>query len=337
MKNIEHIKAKVDELLPLDKIKYIKSLWVECVSPCASRIRVNLAGIDSGFNYIEYRGYALYVVDVALVMLKHDGEELYEGDVDVDLFSSNNIEHELFIKGIELETKMLKRSIKENQNGLILVDGSLLAKSSTLLRTRGELELVKNGKMKKPSEILREMLEAVSKLGFRTVFVAKNSSSRDILGFAKGDVYYFEKYTDGVPGYAKPVLASRISGVSSLISKLRAFAGIHGIEYFEDVAISYLRLKEGGRVYRVEIPVNSVHGSENVLEDVKHHIKLLMRILEQGSVGGYPYVLLRADELARITHNDIKRLAGIAGILLDPSAREPLREVFIVEAFRQRI
>lgn len=320
MRKLALLRSAIDERLPPDKLRLVKTLW-RTWRPGRRGVKARLIGIDSGFNYIEYRGYALYIVDCARVAITEESEELYDGYVDIDVVSSSNVEYELFLRSLELEVRMLEESV--NTPGIVLVDGSLLAKAAALMKARGELELVRAGVMEHPSRVLERLAGALVRLGRRAVFIAKNSNSRDVLRLAKGDVYYFENYTDGAPGYSRPVMASRISGISSIVKGLEALAGLKGMAQRLDVAITYVRLREGGRVYRVEVPLIGDRSG-----DAEEYIRLLLTALEHHCVKGYPYVLMRADELARITGRDLRRLARLTGVLLDPHGREPLDEVF---------
>jgi len=316
MSSFSSIRSRVDESLLASHIERIRRVWrvyAPRINPYIDRARV--AGIDSGYNYIEYRGYALYVVDVTWVIVDPDEGESWDGDADADILSSSGIEAELAAYSIAMEIEALRKVL--DQVDLVLVDGSLIAKFWTLMRARDqglEIEALKGVSMKRA---LDELCLTLSLYPSKVAFIAKNSSAKDVLGLVKGDVYYFERYTSE-PGYSRPIPLTESSqrGMDGLARAFQRYChNVSGMHL--DIFVSYIRFEPHTRVYRLEYVVEEGCDPED-------RLRMIMNIASQTVVRGYPYPLYRADQLARVSDSDIERLAVVLGIASDPTARAGL-------------
>ncbi|NPA96826.1 MAG: DNA double-strand break repair nuclease NurA [Crenarchaeota archaeon] len=308
------LRSKVDEALVKDQLRRVKWMWL-VYTPSASR-RLRVAGIDSGYNFIEYRGYALYVVDAACVSIDslEGGEEVF-GDADTDVISSSFIESELAAYSIAMEIELARRAL--DSADLVVVDGSLVAKFATLARAAEsgfEIERLKGISFRR---VLDELIYLVGLYPSKIVFLAKNTSSKDVLGLVKGDVYYFDRYTAEV-GFSKPVALEDCSSIGSRALGSRMRGEIKRlVGSSASVYVTYARLRDGARVYRLELVVEDG-------ESPRERVKRVVEALSAVEVQGYPYPLLRADQLARVSERDVERVATVLGISRDPVAREIL-------------
>jgi len=307
------LRSRIDEALVRDQLRRIRWIWI------VSHPRIgrgSVAGVDSGFNYIEYRGYALYVADaVSVVVDSLEGGEEVSGDADADVISTTFIESELSAYSIAMEIEEVRKIV--DRVDLVLVDGSLVAKFATLARASesgSEIEKLKGISFRR---YLDELVYLVGLYAPRIAFVAKNTNAKDVLGLVKGDVYYFERYTTET-GFSKPTPLENscslgVKGIASRIrGEIRRLVGIGASVY-----ASYARLAEGGRVYRFEIVVEDG-------EDPRERMLRVFELASSVSVSGYPYPLLRADQLARVSERDLERVAMILGVAADPQGREVL-------------
>ncbi|MCS7111558.1 MAG: DNA double-strand break repair nuclease NurA [Ignisphaera sp.] len=312
------LRSKIDEVLAVDNITKIKDLWIPYKGSRNPYLKpYTIAAIDSGFNYNEYRGYVLYVLNAVSVIINDFMGEKIDGSVDIDVVSCNNIENELSLLSISMEVKTLTKIL--HAADIILMDGSLIAIFSKLRRASLEdnHELLEF-KGVNTSQILKELIYSISIYPRKIIFISKNSNAKDVLGFVKGDIYYFERYTDGLPGHSKPIhlTHSRHLGIQTANRVFRRMVrDVAGIDI--SIAVSYVRFEPFSRIYRLEIPLEPG-------EDADTRIKHFMDVVSDFTVAGYPYPLMRADQMARVGLEDINRIAGILGILRDPRAREPL-------------
>ncbi len=313
LKSFGLLRSRIDEALVRDQLRRIRWLWLVS-QPRVKSSRV--AGVDSGFNYIEYRGYALYVADVVGVVVDsvEGGEEL-SGDADADVVSTTFIESELSAYSIAMEIDEVRKLVQRAD--LVLVDGSLVAKFASISRAAEsgfEIEKLKGISFRR---YLEELIYLVGLHAPRIAFVAKNTNAKDVLGLVKGDVYYFERYTTET-GFSKPLPLENsaslgVRGIASRIrGEIRRLVGIGASVY-----ASYARFAEGGRVYRIEVVVEDG-------EDPRERMRRVFDLAASVSVSGYPYPLLRADQLARVSEKDVERVAMILGIAADPQGREVL-------------
>uniref|UniRef100_A0A7C5XJP1 DNA double-strand break repair nuclease NurA n=1 Tax=Ignisphaera aggregans TaxID=334771 RepID=A0A7C5XJP1_9CREN len=312
------IKGKVDEILAIDNIAKIKSLWIPYKgfrNPYLKKL--SIVAIDSGFNYKEYRGYALYALNVVYVTIDNIKGEEINGFVDIDVVSCSNIENELSLLSVAMEIESMVKVL--SLADIILMDGSLIAAFSKLRKASLEdsHDLLES-KGIESSHILKELIYAISIHPRKIVFISKNSNAKDVLGFVKGDIYYFERYTDGLPGYSKPIQLtySKHLGMATVTKVFRhVVKNIAGVDI--SIAVSYVRFEPFSRIYRLELPIEPG-------EDIDTRIKYILDILSDLTISGYPYPLMRADQIARVGLEDINRISGILGISYDPYAREPL-------------
>ncbi len=310
------LRAKVDEVVSSATMRRIRSLWTPFRRSSKLFRELRIGGIDSGYNYVEYRGYALYVLNACWVVVEYGRGEETGGDADIDIVSTSSIEFELSTLSIAMELQLARNVV--NRCDALLIDGSLVAKYFTLLRAKeypSELLASKNISV---TETLKELAYISTLFAGKVFFLAKNSNARDVLNLVKGDIYYFERYTDGEPGYSKPIDLAHSSqgGTASIARSLELFikdvVGLPG-----KVFVSYVRFSPYSRVYRLEFV------AEN-REEAEERVRSFLEMVEPFTVAGYPYPLARADQLARVGYHDVESIANVLGIALDPWAREGL-------------
>ena len=312
------LRSKIDEVISIDVAREVRKLWIPyrgVHNPYAKRL--SIAAIDSGYNYKEFRGYALYIQNTAWVLVEPRGSEQCNGVVDVDLASTSNIEYELSLLSIAREVETMIKLV--TLADIILVDGSAIAMFSKLRRAmlESEHELL-NSKGVRLSEVLKNLLITLSLYPRKFVFLSKNSTAKDVLGFVKGDIYYFERYTGGLPGYTKPLnlAESKHMGIASATKMfMHSMKSVTGLK--ASIYMSYARFEPYSRVYRVEL-------IGEFDEPVESRVRHLIDVLSVATVSGYPYPLMRADQVAKVSNSDVERIAAVLGVLEDPYSREPV-------------
>lgn len=307
-REVERLRAVLRELPPLEILELVQSLW----SRYSPRPRLLcLAGVDSGYNYAEMRGYTIYMVGGAVVSSCSG----VDGDLRVGLLSSDrDPEAVMAYEAVGLEVSMIERGSRDEQ--LVLVDGSLISKIGLLLRRARQA-------LENPSAAEDLVARLVrSSLRGRVVFVSKNSTSRDLISAhlpmgsvsLRSDLYYFDRYTLE-PGYTQPLVLGRgrePGSVSSLIARASRISG-------EDllVILSYVRLSAGGALMRLEIPSRSSEDPEEAVRAVIDAIS--------GDPRGYPVVLKEADRVSRISSADVERLRRLLGLWGEREAWEAVK------------
>jgi hypothetical protein len=310
------LRSKIDEVITLDMAKFLKSLWVRYTGSQNPYVkRLSIAGIDSGYNYIEYRGYALYIINTTSVTLDENREEHLDGWVDIDVVSSANLEYELSTLSVCMEIEFMRKLI--DKVDLVLVDGSAVAMITRLHRASLDTGLeILESKGVNVSRVLKDLMIMLSLNPRKLVFISKNSNSKDLLGLVKGDIYYFERYTDFESGYSKPLdlSMSKNLGVATVVKQFRKYSKrVLGTEL--TIGLTYVRFDSFSRVYRVEIVVEPG-------EDIETRVRYIINALSDTNISGYPYPLARAHNLAKVGNRDVERVAILLGVAKDPRDRE---------------
>jgi hypothetical protein len=310
------LRSKIDEVVTLDTIKFLKSLWVRYRGSHNPYVkRLSIAGIDSGYNYIEFRGYALYVVNTTSVILDEDREEHVDGWIDIDVVTSPNLEYELSILSLCTEVEFMRKLV--DKVDLVLVDGSAVAMVMKLHKASLDTGLeVLESRSVNVSRVFKDLITMLSLNPRKFVFISKNSNSKDLLGFVKGDIYYFERYTDFESGYSKPLdlSMSKNLGVATVVNQFKKYTKrVTGVEF--TIGLTYVRFNDFSRIYRVELVVEPG-------EDVESRVRYIVNTLSDVTISGYPYPLARAHNLAKVGNRDVERVAILLGVAKDPRDRE---------------
>ncbi|MEM0377721.1 MAG: DNA double-strand break repair nuclease NurA [Thermosphaera sp.] len=125
-------------------------------------------------------------------------------------------------------------------------------------------------------------------------------------------------------GFSRPIILEEVGFVKTLPSKgvLKSLIG----DFYSNVGLilSYVRLLRGGPVVKLEIPFSNKYKMDEdkaaaIVKNVVDHIYPL-------SYNGYPYPLLQADKLSKITRDDIIAIAYTLKVLPHWSGREVLGE-----------
>ncbi|HDI02326.1 MAG TPA: DNA double-strand break repair nuclease NurA [Ignisphaera sp.] len=311
------LRSKIDESLLIDGIRKIRSLWKvhrPNLNPYVKK--VSIGAVDSGYNYTEYRGYALYVVNAVWIAIEQGIGEAADGIVDIDVSSSSSLELELSILSIAMELEAAKKIL--DRVDILLIDGSLIAKFFRLLRAKDQIFDIFIEKKLSLQDILRELIYLSTLYSKKVVFISKNSNAKDVLGYVKGDIYYFERYTEGQPGFSKPMVLeeSRQKG-TAILAKIFSYSAKDVVGIHAKPVVTYVRLEPFSRVYRIEFVAEEG-------EDLETRVKYVMDLMSPFILSGYPYPLLRADQLARVSDSDLSRIVTVLGIVSDPYSREPL-------------
>ncbi|MEM0496327.1 MAG: DNA double-strand break repair nuclease NurA [Candidatus Nitrosocaldus sp.] len=272
-----------------EMLENAKSKWIE-YEP--SPKRSILAGVDSSFNYIVYKGFYLYAI--AGVSIAGDGSFLakpemevdatnlpydkvgYDGAIGMDDKGFISPRNELLARCIEVEHDLASKSM--DKADYILIDGSLLARFYDR----------RNRRFVAVYEYAKELMRSS-----KVLFIAKSSASNAMLRGNLADIYYFSKATLNA-GYALSVQK----------------AGS------DDITVVYARLKQCTPIIKVEIPG----------ERSEQEVRDMLNMLYPESISGYPYVLRLAHERCKISNDDMLKLADMLGLSIEEGGREVLNE-----------
>ncbi|MEZ0290206.1 MAG: DNA double-strand break repair nuclease NurA [Sulfolobales archaeon] len=290
----DRILGKLDTAMSLEILEKVQEKWIRYIPRDKSHYKC-IAGVDSGYNWAELRGFFIYVINAGYMDTCSERDE----EIEIDIKTLVSQPHEyLDLRSIFLELKILNRTLEKRdaRDTLILVDGSLISKLFAVMRsvnTPREIEFVR--------ELLEEINRLLSRDLSNTVFVSKNSGSQELVKRVINqsdipDLYLLEEFTSGI-GFTEPYTTT--------------------IRFFDreiNINISYVRSDVRGPVIRVE------YMNEN-----KSFIKTFIDSLHEISVGGYPSILLVIDRSVRVEKEDLEKVLS----LLEISRRKPETKVRI--------
>ncbi|MEO9365107.1 MULTISPECIES: DNA double-strand break repair nuclease NurA [Candidatus Nitrosocaldus] len=296
----EHALMKREEII--SKVRNAKDLlenarrrWVE-YEPSPERSM--LAGVDSSFNYIVYKGFYLYAI--AGVSITSDGSFLAKPKMEVDAANlpqaqekvgyddgdGNEVSiddkgfisprNELLAKCIGVEHDLASESM--DKADYILIDGSLLARFYDR----------RNRRFVAVYEYAKELMKSS-----KVLFIAKTSASNAILKGNLADIYYFSRATLNA-GY---ILSVQKAGN-------------------DDITVVYARLKQCTPILKVEMPG----------ERSEQEVRDMLNMLYPESISGYPYVLRLAHERCKISNDDMLKVADLLGLSIEEGGRDVLNE-----------
>ncbi len=308
---LSELRIILREIPPMEVLEVIQNLWSRYTPSPSDRC---VSGVDSGYNYLEMRGYIIYLVDGAYVNSCGGSD----GDVKVGILASEvDPESYLSYLSILIEVEMVRRAMDFSE--IVVVDGSLISKLGFLMR-RGLHIMMEDNSSDAVNRLVKAFIELSTKDSHRYVFISKNSISRDLIRTyfpqsykaLRSDFYYLSRYTIE-PGYTKPLIiggGEGIPGALGIVEQAKRMSGISSLY----IAVSYIRLKAGGPIMRIEIPLRSSENAEEVIRDVMEGIA--------GDDTGYPLVLRIADKLARVSSRDMDRIKRILGLGSEEQAWE---------------
>jgi NurA domain len=294
--NRQKILSRIDLKSDEATVEKAKGRWTGFRPPREHDDDVELAGIDSSWNFIPYQGFYVYAVN-AVTMLA-DGSCLVPPVFDVGLstLAVEVVEHGMQVDkadsrtwvsnpsvalesiGMEYEYTQAQESIRTGEKvDFVLVDGSILARFYDR----------KRGKQSSYYDYARELAKQQ-----RTLFVSKTSYSNTTLDGPFGDMFYYNRVSTD-PGYSEPWVDERTR-----------------------VSVCYVRLTEYSPSIRLEVP------GEIKSEEIEN----LMGVLRSGSVDGYPYVLRLAHERGKISHDQMEKLANLLELNTQIGGRQVLGE-----------
>jgi len=166
-------------------------------------------------------------------------------------------------------------------------------------------------------EYLLLLYELFYKLDWKPLVIglAKTSNLTKIFQKSVPDIRIFYKFADGL-GYStrEYITTENIKWELSQIFEEEE----KDIEIaLRDVQISYFYAK-----YQSERAISLIEVYEN--PDLEINVEEILDILNYISVGGYPFVLKRADKEVRITNRDMDLIENILGLQNEVSGREGL-------------
>jgi hypothetical protein len=307
---LSELRSILREIPPMEVLEVIQNLWSRYTPSPSGKC---VSGVDSGYNYLEMRGYIIYLVDGAYVNSCGGSD----GDIRVGILASEvDPESYLSYLSISIEAEMAKRAMDSSE--IVAVDGSLISKLGFLIRRA--LYIMDDNSPDTVNRLVKALAELSTKDSHRFVFISKNSVSRDLIRTYfpqsykafRTDFYYLSRYTIE-PGYTKPLIiggGEGIQGALSIVEQAKRLSGASSLY----IAVSYIRLKAGGPIMRIEIPLRSSENAEEVIRDVMEGIA--------GDDTGYPLVLRVSDKLARVSSRDMDRIKRILGLGSEEQAWE---------------
>ncbi len=138
------------------------------------------------------------------------------------------------------------------------------------------------------------------------------------------DIVLFSAFTRE-PGYSEPKIIP-LREVKRLPIEGELGRIIRGFYDNYSIALTFIRLVEGGPVFKLEIPVEGT--GEGLGGLVEKHLPRILNLLRGLEVNGYPYPLIEVDKTAKITRKDMHTIAMSIGLLPQVTGREVLEEWF---------
>ncbi|MEM1610338.1 MAG: DNA double-strand break repair nuclease NurA [Sulfolobales archaeon] len=307
---LSELRSILKEIPPMEVLEAIQNLWSR-YSPSPSGECVS--GVDSGYNYLEMRGYLIYLVDGAYVNSCGGSD----GDVRVGILVSEvDPESYLSYLSILIEVEMARKAM--GSSDIVAIDGSLISKLGFLIRKAPYI--FDDDNQDSVNMLVRALVELSIENTHRFVFISKNSISRDLIRTyfpqsykaLRTDFYYLSRYTIE-PGYTRPLIIGGGEGnlgALGIVEQVKKIAGISSLY----IAVSYIRLRAGGPIMRIEMPLKSPDNAEEAVRDIMRDIA--------GDDTGYPLVLRVADKLARVSSRDMDRIKRILGLGSEEQAWE---------------
>lgn len=303
------------ETPPMEVLEMIQNVWSRYLpSPSG----VCISGVDSGYNYLEMRGYIVYLVDGVYVGSCGGSD----GDARVGIISSES-DPEAFLSylSIAIELELARKAAGSSR--VIAIDGSMISKLGFLVR-RAPYAL-EDGGVEAANGLIRSLVSLSISSSHRVAFISKNSISRDLVHayFPKSyrafraDIYYLSRYTIE-PGYSRPLVLGLHDGPPGILGILEYARRVSGESSFY-IALTYVRLKPGGPVMRVEIPLRDPEGVEDYVRYIVDSIA--------GDDAGYPLVLRVADRMARVSSRDMEKIKRILGLGYEEEAWEAAKAI----------
>lgn len=289
---IHSVKNRISDTLyetpPLEVLEKLQELWVR-YKPREITDNFCIGSVDSGYNWLELRGYYIYVLNAGYI--DNCSGKLEYAEIDIRELTEDPREY-LDLRSIRSELMIINKAL-ELSNDIVLVDGSLIKKLIMLNKYLRETDL-------KIAEEMRSLVKEFAKKDVsRVVFLSKNSGSQNISknlarDINKPDIILLEEYTSEI-GFA-------LGGRASL-------------EIFDekfDVHFSYIRIETKSPVLRIEY----------LVDDEMSFIKRLIDILHTTSFNGYPAMLSLIDKLVRVSDEDLIKVVNMLSI---DSYRERIR------------
>jgi len=155
------------------------------------------------------------------------------------------------------------------------------------------------------------LLAFISKTGRSQAYFA--DISRKLRRYIPADITVFQNLTSS-SGYSKPKVDDKpLKGMPNILSLREFYDKLR-------IAITYIRLDDGGPVLKLEIPYMSNVSTLTIEENILRLLSYLKNISPQG----YPYVLLEAHELSRISKDTINSVIYSLDLMPQRTGREVL-------------
>jgi len=155
------------------------------------------------------------------------------------------------------------------------------------------------------------LLAFISKTGRSQAYFA--DLGKKLRKYIPADITVFQNLTSS-PGYSKPRMEDRpIKGMPNILSLREFYDKLR-------IAVTYIRLEEGGPVLKLEIPYIINVDASTIEGDTIRLLSYLKGISPQG----YPYVLMEAHELSRISKDTINRIIYSLDLIPQRTGREVL-------------
>ena len=347
-KNKESLREKISKLMEKIDAEKVKAPWLKYL---AKEKNINHAASDGSANFIEYKGFVLYVI-AAKAIGKINDDLIIESNFDIDILHPyrKTADRIRFYMSM-FEKKVSLKFLQKHKSELFILDGSILG---DLIRPAAYERLPNKVQRKfiidNYLEIIRKSIESnefhrlLSK-DYTNEIIAKTPKN-------KIDSVIYLEYLENLLTL-KELLQHEdtVIGISKTSRTNNYFRNIHipDMAIFEEycripgfskpISVELENLDRYKRRFPIldeeirEIPISLFYARftkkspvlkfEYIGEPDKERAKEILDILALGVVEGYPYLLRKAHREVLITRKNIEQIAKILG-LYEKTGREML-------------
>ncbi|MEM2237626.1 MAG: DNA double-strand break repair nuclease NurA [Candidatus Caldarchaeum sp.] len=179
-----------EELVGSEAEKFFHKAAMSWISYSPHEGMGSTAAVDSGWNYILYHGFFLY--GVKAVAVDAGGGDVVTPVDELEIVSrTEGVLPQLYVESVAESSEHRLAATAAEEVDILLVDGSLLARSAKALRLKG---------LRTYDDYLAELRPVLNRKVF---FVSKYSQDNSLFDGVLGDIYYVNRATMDI-GYAGP-------------------------------------------------------------------------------------------------------------------------------------
>ncbi|WP_369610724.1 DNA double-strand break repair nuclease NurA [Sulfurisphaera javensis] len=309
LKNKDEIKNEIRLLYEKKDDNLNKKVLEKWTEYCPTEFKFStFLAIDGGLWTKELRYGFVYIVDAEIVKAEGYNTTPIDSKAYIGVIRPGNLAKERV--SLLMQLLELKLALKHgNEADYILFDGSItkkigkykLSSKISLLDDIDPLSDKIYSLEEQDEELMYKYLiaenhlvisELVNRYKNKLIWVSKNSKSIELFKEGISDISILEMFTRNC-GYTKP-LQKQISGENIISTK--ASQTLDQQTYYS----SYIRLKEGEKVLKVDSFTNNVEEIMNILTPI--------------NIKGYPYPLLKVHTDVKVSKEDRQRIEQLLNI-----------------------